>query len=56
LSGSVYSLKLWDVATGKEIRSFTGHTGAVESVADGRTALSGSEDHTFKLWDLTAGR
>ena len=41
------------------IRSFTGHTGWVLSVAispDGRTALSGSDDKTLKLWDLATGR
>ena len=30
LSGSgTRSLKLWDLATGKELRTFTGHSGAV---------------------------
>jgi WD40 repeat protein len=36
-----------------------GHTGAVNSVTlsrDGRYALSGSDDKTLKLWELTAGR
>jgi WD40 repeat protein len=58
LSGSLdKTLKLWDVAMGKEIRTFGGHTGFVSSVAfspDGRSALSGSWDRTLKLWDLTA--
>ena len=48
LSGSDdKTLKLWDVATGTEIRSFAGHTDYVWSVAfspDGRTALSGSDE------------
>ncbi len=38
--------------------SFTGHSRGVTSVAiapDGRTALSGSEDKTLKLWDLATG-
>ena len=38
------------------ICTFTGHGNQVHSVAyspDGRTALSGSCDHTLKLWDLT---
>src|SRR5208282_5306230 len=36
-----------------------GHSGTVRSVAfspDGKTALSGSGDHTARLWDLATGR
>jgi WD40 repeat protein len=55
LSGSSdNTLKLWDVATGKELHSFEGHSGKVSSVAfspNGRFALSGSWDKTLKLWD-----
>jgi WD40 repeat protein len=55
LSGSFDALKLWDVATGKEIRTFAmDFIPDVHSVAfapDGRTALSG-EDPTLKLWDV----
>jgi len=46
----------FELVTGKELRTFTGHPKSVVSVAfspDGRTALSGSYDDTFKLWDLT---
>ena len=53
------TLKLWDLASGKELRTFTGHSGWVHSVAiapDGRTALSGSTDKTLKLWDLASGK
>jgi WD40 repeat protein len=61
LSGSYdRTLKLWDVFTGKEIRSFSGHTGGeVWSVAfnpDGRYILSGSADETLKLWDMETGQ
>ena len=56
LSGSDdMRLKLWDVATGKEIHSFTGHADSVGSVVfspDGRSALSGSHDMSLKLWNL----
>jgi WD40 repeat protein len=60
LSGSEdKTLKLWDLITGKELRTFTGHGGSVFSVAispDGRTAISGSVDSTLKLWDLDSGK
>ena len=53
------TLRLWDLASGRELRTFVGHTGVVFSVAispDGRTALSGSVDRTLKLWDLGSGK
>jgi len=60
LSGSQdKTLKLWDLNTGRELRTFTGHLGPVLCVAiapDGRTALSGSQDKTLKLWDLNTGK
>jgi WD40 repeat protein len=48
-------LKLWSVASGSELRSFTGHAGSILSVAfspGGARALSGSGDKRLKLWDL----
>lgn len=60
ISGSLNNtLKLWDVASGQEIRIFTGHSKPVTSVAfspDGKQALVGSNDATLKLWDVTSGR
>ncbi|MDP2430911.1 MAG: caspase family protein [Pseudomonadota bacterium] len=53
------TLKLWDVATGKELRTFIGHSGSVFSVVfspDGKTVLSGSSDKTLRLWDVATGR
>ena len=52
------TLKLWDLASGKELRTFTGIPTGVTSVAmapDGRTVFSGSGDKTLKLWDFTRG-
>jgi len=49
---------IWDVQTGSVIRTFTGHTYAVTSVAfspDGTKVLTGSGDCTAKLWDAATG-
>jgi mono/diheme cytochrome c family protein len=51
------TLRLWDVASGKELRRFEGHTDAVTCVAfmpDSRL-LSGSRDHSVRLWDVETG-
>ena len=52
-------MRLWDVATGKEIRRCQGHQGGVSSVAyspDGKTLASGSADKTMRLWDVATGK
>jgi WD40 repeat protein len=53
------TVKLWDIASGREIRSFLGHSKSVGYVAfspDGHQILSGSLDGTVKLWDAASGR
>jgi WD40 repeat protein len=53
------TLKLWDVASGSVIRTFSGHSSWVYSAAfspDGKQAISGSNDKTLKLWDIASGR
>ncbi|MGB8686247.1 MAG: CHAT domain-containing protein, partial [Microcoleus sp.] len=53
------TIKLWDVTTGKAIRTLLGHSDVVSSVSfstDGKTLASGSGDKTIKLWDVTTGK
>jgi WD40 repeat protein len=52
------TVKLWDVGTGKELKTLKGHQGAVISVSyspDGKTLASASYD-TVKLWDVVTGK
>jgi WD40 repeat protein len=53
--GADKRVKVWDVASGKCLRTFEGHKGSVNSVCfslDGHYALSGSDDCTLKFWDI----
>ncbi|NMG58848.1 WD40 repeat domain-containing protein, partial [Geitlerinema sp. P-1104] len=53
------TLKLWDLETGRELATLTGHSWWVNAVAiapDGKRAVSASRDKTLKLWDLETGR
>ena len=51
------TVRLWDAASGREVRQLEGHTAQVASVAfspDGATLASGSGE--IRLWDVASGR
>jgi len=53
------TISLVDIASGKELKSFTGHSTRVNSIAlssDGARLISGSDDATSKLWDVSSGK
>jgi WD40 repeat protein/serine/threonine protein kinase len=52
-------VKLWDAATGKEVRTLRGHNRMVTSLAftpDSRRLISGSNDWTVKVWEVSSGQ
>ncbi|WP_413199328.1 protein kinase domain-containing protein [Nostoc piscinale] len=57
--GNGVSIKLWNRATGEEIRTFKGHEDLVRSIAfstDGKILASGSDDKNIKLWNPATGK
>ncbi|MDJ0549502.1 MAG: serine/threonine-protein kinase, partial [Microcystis sp. M49637_WE12] len=53
------TIKIWETATGTELRTLTGHSMTVWSVAyspDGRYLASGSLDKTIKIWEVATGK
>jgi WD40 repeat protein len=60
-SGSTdLKLKLWEVATGKELKTFVGHLASVVAIAfsqDSKTLASiGKLEERIKIWDVTTGK
>jgi WD40 repeat protein len=50
-------IRAWNVATGAEIRSFTGHAGSISDLTfapDGQTFVSAG-DNTARVWSLNTG-
>jgi WD40 repeat protein len=52
-------IRVWDLNTGQEIQTLSGHTDIVSSLsisADGEKLVSSSYDKTIKVWDLNIGQ
>jgi WD40 repeat protein len=50
------TVRIWEVETGRCLRTLTGHSSDVDSVwlsPDGRLALSGGYETTLRLWEIT---
>lgn len=53
------TVRLWESATGKPVRSLAGHQDLVLSVSfrgDGKQLASGSSDKTARIWDPSTGK
>lgn len=55
----VSTVRLWDAATGRQLRELKGHTGRVTTLAfsrDGRSLVSAGNDATLRFWDPAGGK
>jgi WD40 repeat protein len=51
-------VRMWDIETGRLLRSLRGHTNDVRAIVftpDGHTLATGSEDRTIRLWNGMTG-
>jgi WD40 repeat protein len=58
-AGSDRLVRVWELATGKEVARWQGHPNAVLSLAlspDGQTLASGGYDQSVKVWDVSGGK
>ena len=54
-----YSIKLWNVTDGKEIKELNEHKGSIYAISvsqDGKFIASASADQTIKVWDVDGNK
>jgi len=54
-----FALRLWDLNAGRVVQTMSGHERAVNALglaADGKWAVSASDDQTVRVWDTAGGR
>jgi WD40 repeat protein len=50
------TIRIWDINTGKCLKTLEGHYGWVKSVfAKDNLVISGSNDNTIRIWDIDSG-
>ncbi|MBI3220387.1 MAG: caspase family protein [Bacteroidetes bacterium] len=53
------TIKLWELSSGREVRSFLGHETSVNAIdfsRDGKYLISSSTDKTARLWEVATGK
>ncbi len=58
-AGRDKTAKIWEISTGREIRTFTGHNGRLICVSfspDGTMLATGAADSKVKLWETATGK
>src|SRR5882724_5366330 len=53
------NVRVWDVATRREVRRWKGHEGGVLALAltgDGKTLATAGRDGSVRRWDVTTGK
>jgi WD40 repeat protein len=53
------TIRIWELASGRLVRTLEGHSGYVSSVAvtaDSQLMISGGWDNTVRVWNLASGR
>ena len=56
ISISHNTIKLWDIATGKEIKTFKNDINSLSFSSDGKTVISCIHGNIIKLWDRATGK